>query len=43
MRLLRKYSLDGEGRALPIVVSCLGKDIGSVIVRLVEPQVMLDR
>ena len=42
-RLLRKYSLDGEGRALPIVVSCLGKDIGRVIVRLVEPQVMLEK
>ena len=42
-RLLRKYSLDGKGRELPIVVSCLGKDIGSVVVRLLEPQAMITK
>ena len=39
--LILKYSLNGLGRAYPIVVSCLGKDIGRVIVRLVESQVMM--
>jgi hypothetical protein len=42
-RLLRKYSLDGKGRALPIVVSCLGKDIGRIVVRLLEPQAMITK
>jgi len=39
--LMLKYSLNGLGRVYPIVVSCLGKDIGRVIVRLVESQVMM--
>jgi len=36
--LMQKYSLEGEGRTYPIIVSCLGKEIGTVIIRLVEPQ-----
>ncbi len=35
--MMRKYSLDGRGRVYPIVVSCLGRDIGTVIVLLVRP------
>ncbi|MFH1071087.1 MAG: M99 family carboxypeptidase catalytic domain-containing protein, partial [Candidatus Glassbacteria bacterium] len=36
--LLAHRSLEGNGRSYPIVVSCLGKEIGKVVVRLTEPQ-----
>jgi len=39
--LMLKYSLKGRGREYPIVVSCRGKEIGRVVVRLVEPQASL--
>lgn len=36
--MMRKYSLEGKGRAYPIIVSCMDHDIGTVIVRLNDPQ-----
>jgi hypothetical protein len=36
--MMRKYSLLGKGRLYPIVVSCMGRDIGEVIVRFNDPQ-----
>ena len=36
--LMQKYSLEGQGKTYPIVVTCLGKEIGTVVIRLVEPQ-----
>lgn len=36
--MMRKYSLEGKGKAYPIVVSCMGRDIGKVVVRFLDPQ-----
>jgi Carboxypeptidase controlling helical cell shape catalytic len=36
--LLERHSIDGQGKAYPIVVSCQGREIGRVIVRLIEQQ-----
>ena len=37
--LLRRHSIDGLGTAYPIVVSCQGKEIGRVIVQLIEQRI----
>jgi len=36
--LMQKYSLDGKGLAYPIVVSCLNKEIGRVVVKFTQQQ-----
>ena len=41
--LMLKYSLDGRGKTYPIVVSFMGKDIGTVIIRLNEPQAAIGK